>query len=301
MRPAYTLGGTGGGIAGDEKELREIVSAGLRYSPIGQCLIEKSIAGMKEIEYEVMRDANDNCIVVCNMENFDPVGVHTGDSIVVAPSQTLTDREYQMLRSAALKIIRALSIEGGCNVQFALDPHSFQYYVIEVNPRVSRSSALASKATGFPIAKMAAKIAVGYTLDELINPLTGQSYAFFEPAIDYVVTKIPRWPFDKFTDANRKLGTQMKATGEVMAIGRSFEESLQKAVRSLEIGAYRLHLKDAEKLDNETLEKRLETPDDERLFLIAEAYRRGYTLEQIHALTKIDWWFLRQTRTSCSL
>ncbi len=294
VRPAYTLGGTGGGIAGDEKELREIVSAGLRYSPIGQCLIEKSIAGMKEIEYEVMRDANDNCIVVCNMENFDPVGVHTGDSIVVAPSQTLTDREHQMLRSAALKIIRALRIEGGCNVQFALDPHSFQYYVIEVNPRVSRSSALASKATGFPIAKMAAKIAVGYTLDELINPLTGQSYAFFEPAIDYVVTKIPRWPFDKFTDANRKLGTQMKATGEVMAIGRSFEESLQKAVRSLEIGAYRLHLKDAEKLDNETLEKRLETPDDERLFLIAEAYRRGYTLEQIHALTKIDWWFLRK-------
>jgi len=292
VRPAYTLGGTGGGICNDEEDLREVVANGLRYSPIGQCLIEKSIAGMKEIEYEVMRDANDNCIVVCNMENVDPVGVHTGDSIVVAPSQTLSDREYQMLRSAALKIIRALNIEGGCNVQFALDPHSFQYYVIEVNPRVSRSSALASKATGYPIAKMAAKIAIGYTLDEIINPVTGQTYACFEPTIDYVVTKVPRWPFDKFTTANRKLGTQMKATGEVMAIGRTFEESLHKAVRSLEIGAHRLYLKDAEKLDDETLRKRLQKADDERLFLIAEAFRRGYDLQDIQDLTKIDWWFL---------
>ena len=294
VRPAYTLGGTGGGIAHTEEELVEIVSSGLRYSPIGQCLIEKSIAGMKEIEYEVMRDSNDNCIVVCNMENVDPVGVHTGDSIVVAPSQTLSDRENQMLRSAAIKIIRALNIEGGCNVQFALDPHSYQYYVIEVNPRVSRSSALASKATGYPIAKMAAKIAIGYTLDEIVNPVTGQTYACFEPTLDYVVTKIPRWPFDKFTSANRKLGTQMKATGEVMAIGRTFEESLLKAVRSLEIGAHRLYLKDAQDLSDEALEMRLATPDDERLFLIAEAYRRGYTLQRIYDLTKIDWWFLHK-------
>lgn len=292
VRPAYTLGGTGGGIASTKEELIETVQSGIRYSPIGQCLIEKSIAGMKEIEYEVMRDANDNCIVVCNMENFDPVGVHTGDSIVVAPSQTLSDKEYQMLRSASLKIIRALHIEGGCNVQFALDPHSYQYYVIEVNPRVSRSSALASKATGYPIAKMAAKIAIGYTLDEIVNPVTGQTYACFEPTIDYVVSKIPRWPFDKFTGANRKLGTQMKATGEVMAIGRTFEESIHKAVRSLEIGAHRLYLKETELVDGETLEERLKKPDDERIFLIAEAFRRGYTVEKIQDLTKIDWWFL---------
>ncbi|WP_127579663.1 carbamoyl-phosphate synthase large subunit [Paenibacillus koleovorans] len=292
IRPAYTLGGTGGGICNNQEELIETVSSGIRYSPIGQCLVERSIAGMKEVEYEVMRDANDNCIVVCNMENFDPVGVHTGDSIVVAPSQTLSDREYQMLRSASLKIIRALNIEGGCNVQFALDPHSFQYYVIEVNPRVSRSSALASKATGYPIAKMAAKIAIGYTLDEIINPVTGQTYACFEPTLDYIVSKIPRWPFDKFTGANRKLGTQMKATGEVMAIGRTFEESIHKAIRSLEIGVHRLYLKGAELLDTETLELRLAKPDDERLFLIAEAYRRGYTLQQIQDLSKIDWWFL---------
>lgn len=294
IRPAYTLGGTGGGIVNSEEELREIVAAGIRYSPIGQCLVEKSIAGMKEVEYEVMRDANDNCIVVCNMENFDPVGVHTGDSIVVAPSQTLSDREYQMLRSASLKIIRALNIEGGCNVQYALDPHSYQYYVIEVNPRVSRSSALASKATGYPIAKMAAKIAIGYTLDELVNPVTGQTYACFEPTLDYIVSKIPRWPFDKFTAANRKLGTQMKATGEVMAIGRTFEESIHKAVRSLEIGVHRLFLKDAVGLDKETLEMRLQKPDDERIFLIAEAYRRGYSLQQIQDITKIDWWFLNK-------
>ncbi|KRF32134.1 carbamoyl-phosphate synthase large subunit [Paenibacillus sp. Soil787] len=294
VRPAYTLGGTGGGICNTMEELTEIVASGIRYSPIGQCLVERSIAGMKEVEYEVMRDANDNCIVVCNMENFDPVGVHTGDSIVVAPSQTLSDREYQMLRSASLKIIRALNIEGGCNVQYALDPHSFQYYVIEVNPRVSRSSALASKATGYPIAKMAAKIAIGYTLDELVNPVTGQTYACFEPALDYIVSKIPRWPFDKFTAANRKLGTQMKATGEVMAIGRTFEESIHKAVRSLEIGVHRLFLKETDLLDQETLEFRLQKPDDERLFLLAEAYRRGYTVEQLQKLTNIDWWFLNK-------
>ncbi|MGG2199408.1 MULTISPECIES: carbamoyl-phosphate synthase large subunit [Paenibacillus] len=294
VRPAYTLGGTGGGICADEEELLETVASGIRYSPINQCLIEKSIAGMKEVEYEVMRDANDNCIVVCNMENFDPVGVHTGDSIVVAPSQTLSDREYQMLRSASLKIIRALNIEGGCNVQFALDPHSFQYYVIEVNPRVSRSSALASKATGYPIAKMAAKIAIGYTLDEIVNPVTGQTYACFEPTLDYIVSKIPRWPFDKFTSANRKLGTQMKATGEVMAIGRTFEESIHKAIRSLEIGVHRLFLKETDLLDQATLEQRLVKPDDERMFLIAEALRRGYTVQQLQDLTKVDWWFLHK-------
>lgn len=292
VRPAYTLGGTGGGICANEEELRETVASGIRYSPISQCLIEKSIAGMKEVEYEVMRDANNNCIVVCNMENFDPVGVHTGDSIVVAPSQTLSDREYQMLRSASLKIIRALNIEGGCNVQFALDPHSFQYYVIEVNPRVSRSSALASKATGYPIAKMAAKIAVGYTLDEIVNPVTGQTYAMFEPTLDYIVSKIPRWPFDKFVNANRKLGTQMKATGEVMAIGRTFEESMHKAVRSLEIGTHRIHLKEAATLDDAVLQTRLAKPDDERMFLVAEAFRRGYKLQDVQDITKIDWWFL---------
>ncbi|MFC5651650.1 carbamoyl-phosphate synthase large subunit [Paenibacillus solisilvae] len=292
VRPAYTLGGTGGGICINEDELLETVASGIRYSPISQCLIEKSIAGMKEVEYEVMRDSNDSCIVVCNMENFDPVGVHTGDSIVVAPSQTLSDREYQLLRSASLKIIRALNIEGGCNVQFALDPFSYQYYVIEVNPRVSRSSALASKATGYPIAKMAAKIAIGYTLDEIVNPVTGQTYACFEPTLDYIVSKIPRWPFDKFTSANRKLGTQMKATGEVMAIGRTFEESIHKAVRSLEIGAHRIHLKDAADLKDEVLRLRLQKPDDERMFLVAEAFRRGYKLQEIQDITKIDWWFL---------
>lgn len=296
VRPAYTLGGTGGGICPDEESLRETVASGLKYSPITQCLIEKSIAGMKEIEYEVMRDANDNCIVVCNMENLDPVGVHTGDSIVVAPSQTLSDREYQMLRSSALKIIRALGIEGGCNVQYALDPHSFQYYVIEVNPRVSRSSALASKATGYPIAKMAAKIAIGYTLDELKNPVTGQTYACFEPTIDYVVTKIPRWPFDKFQSANRLLGTQMKATGEVMAIGRTFEESLLKAVRSLEIGTYHLELKGAEQIPQDELLKRLAAADDERLFLVAEALRRGMSVEELHQVSKIDRFFLHKLK-----
>ncbi|MBT4791693.1 MAG: carbamoyl-phosphate synthase large subunit, partial [Halobacteriovoraceae bacterium] len=219
IRPAFTLGGTGGGIANTEEEFETFIKSGLANSPINQCLVERSIAGFKEVEYEIIRDANDNCIVVCNMENFDPVGVHTGDSIVVAPSQTLSDRDHQMLRDASLKIIRALKIEGGCNVQLALDPHSFQYYVIEVNPRVSRSSALASKATGYPIAQVATKIAIGYTMDEIINPITKNTYACFEPTLDYVVLKIPRWPFDKFHAADRSLGTQMKATGEVMGIG----------------------------------------------------------------------------------
>lgn len=292
VRPAYTLGGTGGGIAATLDEYKEIVTLGLALSPIGQVLVEKSIAGYKEIEYEVMRDKHDNCIVVCNMENFDPVGIHTGDSIVVAPSQTLSDKEYQMLRTASLRIIRALGIEGGCNVQLALDPHSFQYYVIEVNPRVSRSSALASKATGYPIAKVAAKVAIGYTLDEIRNPVTGQTTACFEPALDYVVTKIPRWPFDKFTSAKRVLGTQMKATGEVMAIGRSFELSLHKAIRSLEIGLDSLDLAEAENINQEELEKRLVQADDERLFLLAEAFKRGYSVEALNQVTGIDRFFL---------
>lgn len=292
VRPAFTLGGTGGGICANEEELKEIVASGLKYSPVTQCLIEKSIAGFKEIEFEVMRDSNDHAIVVCSMENFDPVGVHTGDSIVVAPCQTLTDREYQMLRNASLKMIRALKIEGGCNVQLALDPYSYNYYVIEVNPRVSRSSALASKATGYPIAKLAAKIAVGLTLDEMMNPVTGRTYACFEPTIDYIVSKIPRWPFDKFESANRKLGTQMKATGEVMAIGRNFEESLLKAVRSLEAKVYHIEIEEMAELDAETLQKRIEVADDERLFVIAEGLRRGITVEQIHEWSKIDRFFL---------
>ncbi|MFI8574746.1 carbamoyl-phosphate synthase large subunit [Rossellomorea aquimaris] len=292
VRPAYTLGGTGGGICHNEEELIEIVTSGLKYSPVTQCLLEKSIAGFKEIEYEVMRDAADNSIVVCNMENIDPVGIHTGDSIVVAPSQTLSDREYQMLRNTSLKIIRALGIEGGCNVQLALDPDSFQYYIIEVNPRVSRSSALASKATGYPIAKLAAKIAVGLTLDEMMNPVTGKTYAAFEPALDYVVTKIPRWPFDKFEAAKRNLGTQMKATGEVMAIGRTFEESLLKAIRSLESNTYHMELSDAEQFTDQWIEKRIRKAGDERLFYIGEALRRGVTIETIHDWSKIDLFFL---------
>ncbi|GAA0460772.1 carbamoyl-phosphate synthase large subunit [Alkalibacillus silvisoli] len=294
VRPAYTLGGTGGGMCDDEQSLINTVQNGLSVSPANQCLVERNIAGFKEIEYEVMRDSSDNAIVVCNMENFDPVGVHTGDSIVVAPSQTLSDREYQMLRDVSLNIIRALNIEGGCNVQLAIDPNSFQYYVIEVNPRVSRSSALASKATGYPIAKLAAKIAVGLTLDEMKNPVTGRTYAHFEPALDYVVTKIPRWPFDKFQAANRTLGTQMKATGEVMAIGRNFEESLQKAVRSLEIGTFELYLPDLKQIGTTELLMRLQKADDERLFLIAEAVRRGYQLEELFNITQIDRWFLHK-------
>jgi carbamoyl-phosphate synthase large subunit len=294
VRPAYTLGGTGGGICHNSEELDEIVTSGLKHSPVNQCLLEKSIAGYKEIEYEVMRDGNDNAIVVCNMENIDPVGVHTGDSIVVAPSQTLSDREYQLLRNVSLKIIRALGIEGGCNVQLALDPYSFHYYIIEVNPRVSRSSALASKATGYPIAKLAAKIAVGLTLDEMLNPVTGKTYASFEPALDYIVTKIPRWPFDKFESGNRSLGTQMKATGEVMAIGRTFEESLLKAIRSLEAGVYHFELNGAADINNELLEKRICKAGDERLFYIAEAIKRGITVETIHEWSQIDLFFLNK-------
>lgn len=292
VRPAFTLGGTGGGMCNNEEELRQIAENGLKLSPVTQCLIERSIAGFKEIEYEVMRDSADNAIVVCNMENFDPVGIHTGDSIVFAPSQTLSDHEYQMLRDASLKIIRALKIEGGCNVQLALDPHSFNYYVIEVNPRVSRSSALASKATGYPIAKLAAKIAVGLTLDEMKNPVTETTYAEFEPALDYVVAKIPRWPFDKFETGDRRLGTQMKATGEVMAIGRNIEESLLKAVRSLEIGTNHIEIKElAELSDNDLIEKVIKAQDD-RLFYVMEAIRRGYTIEDLNEMTKIDLFFL---------
>jgi carbamoyl-phosphate synthase large subunit len=294
VRPAFTLGGTGGGICYNVGDLEEIVTSGLKYSPVTQCLLEKSIAGYKEIEYEVMRDSADNAIVVCNMENVDAVGIHTGDSIVAAPSQTMTDREYQMLRKVSLKIIRALGIEGGCNVQLALDPHSFNYYIIEVNPRVSRSSALASKATGYPIAKLAAKIAVGLTLDEMMNPVTGTTYACFEPALDYIVTKIPRWPFDKFESADRNLGTQMKATGEVMAIGRTFEESILKAVRSLETGQFGLSLKNGEELNDEWIEKPIRRAGDERLFFIGEAFRRGITVETIHEWSMIDVFFLRK-------
>ncbi|WP_342512662.1 carbamoyl-phosphate synthase large subunit [Sporosarcina sp. FSL K6-1522] len=294
VRPAFTLGGTGGGICHDDEELEEIVTSGLKYSPVTQCLLEKSIAGYKEIEYEVMRDSADNAIVVCNMENFDAVGIHTGDSIVAAPCQTMTDRENQMLRNVSLKIIRALGIEGGCNVQLALDPHSFNYYIIEVNPRVSRSSALASKATGYPIAKLAAKIAVGLTLDEMMNPVTGTTYACFEPTLDYIVTKIPRWPFDKFEAAKRNLGTQMKATGEVMAIGRTFEESILKAVRSLEMGQFDLSLKNGADMTDEWIEKRIRRAGDERLFFIGEALRRGVTVETIHDWSQIDVFFLRK-------
>ncbi|GMA61807.1 carbamoyl-phosphate synthase large subunit [Alicyclobacillus fastidiosus] len=292
IRPAYTLGGTGGGIAKSWNEYAEIVERGLTLSPIHQVLVEQSIAGYKEVEYEVMRDGNGTAIVVCNMENLDPVGIHTGDSIVVAPSQTLSDADYQMLRDASLTIIGALGIEGGCNVQFALDPHSSNYYVIEVNPRVSRSSALASKATGYPIARIASKIAVGYGLDELRNPVTQEAYAAFEPALDYVVTKIPRWPFDKFRSAQRQLGTQMKATGEVMAIGRSFPESLMKAIRSLEIGAQSLWIKQAQHWSDTELERKVEVAEDDRLFAVAEALRRGWTTAHIHQLSRIDNWFL---------
>ncbi|WP_017726897.1 carbamoyl phosphate synthase large subunit [Halalkalibacterium ligniniphilum] len=292
VRPAYTLGGAGGGIADSEEELRKIVKGGLALSPIQQCLIEKSIAGYKEVEYEVMRDANDTCITVCNMENIDPVGIHTGDSIVVAPSQTLTDQEYQMLRSTSLKIIRALGIIGGCNIQFALDPHSKQYYLIEVNPRVSRSSALASKATGYPIARMAAKLSIGYALHELLNPVTGHTYASFEPALDYVVVKFPRWPFDKLIHAERKLGTQMKATGEVMAIERKLEAALQKAVRSLEIKVNGLELPELTSWKTEKLWQSVKKADDRRFFAILELMRRGITTEELHKETNIDRFFL---------
>lgn len=301
IRPAYTLGGTGGGIANDKEEYIEIVAKGLRLSMVEQVLIEKSVANWKEIEYEVMRDKNDNCITICNMENFDPVGIHTGDSIVVAPSQTLRDSEYQMLRSASIDIIRELKIEGGCNIQFALNPYSMEYIVIEVNPRVSRSSALASKATGYAIAKIAAKIAVGLTLDEIKNPVTGKTTACFEPSLDYVVVKIPQWPFDKFHTANRQLGTQMKATGEVMAIDRSFEGALLKAIRSLE-GSYKkiFYIGIDDLLTPDFIRKdftqQLKVPNDERLFTIFHALRSGYTVEEIYNLTKIDYWFLSKIK-----
>ena len=297
VRPAYTMGGTGGGIAENEEELVETVIKGLKYSMIGQVLIERSVAGWKEIEYEVMRDGNDNCITVCNMENFDPVGVHTGDSIVVAPTQTLSDHDYQMLRSASLRIIRELNIEGGCNAQYALDPNSDRYYVIEVNPRVSRSSALASKATGYPIAKVSAKIAIGYSLDEITNAVTQKTKACFEPSIDYCVVKFPRWPFDKFIFADHTLGTQMKATGEVMSIDRNFEGAILKAARSLEIGVKRLHLPEMDDWSDEKLRKSLSKINDERIFAIAEAFRRGIAdVDEIYDITKIDRWFLRKIK-----
>ncbi|MBE5960097.1 MAG: carbamoyl-phosphate synthase large subunit [Lachnospiraceae bacterium] len=292
IRPAYTLGGSGGGIAHNEEELIDICTNGLRLSRVGQCLIERCIAGWKEIEYEVMRDGAGNCITVCNMENLDPVGVHTGDSIVVAPSQTLSDKEYQMLRTSALNIITELNITGGCNVQYALKPDSFEYCVIEVNPRVSRSSALASKATGYPIAKVAAKIALGYTLDEIPNAITGKTVASFEPALDYCVVKIPKWPFDKFIMAKRTLTTQMKATGEVMSICTNFEGALMKAVRSLEQNIYSMQYGDYTKDSNEDIREKLHLIDDRRIFVIAEALRRGISAEEINSITKIDLWFI---------
>ena len=292
LRPAYTLGGSGGGIADNRVELEEILANGLRLSRVGQVLVERCIAGWKEIEYEVMRDGAGNCITVCNMENIDPVGVHTGDSIVVAPSQTLSDKEYQMLRTSALNIINELGITGGCNVQYALHPTSFEYCVIEVNPRVSRSSALASKATGYPIAKVAAKIALGYTLDEIINAITGKTYASFEPTLDYCVVKLPRLPFDKFLTAKRTLTTQMKATGEVMSICHNFEGALMKALRSLEQHVDSLMSYDFSELKGEELLERMKIVDDQRIFLIAEALRQGVSYEDIHNVTKVDMWFI---------
>ncbi len=301
VRPAYTLGGTGGGIAENEQQLTAVLHRGLKMSMIGQALLERSVAGWKEIEYEVMRDSKDNCITVCSMENVDPVGIHTGDSIVVAPAQSLTEQEERLLRRAAVEIIRALGVEGGCNIQFALDPNSQRYYVIEVNPRVSRSSALASKATGYPIAKIAAKIAIGLTLEEITNPVTGRNGACFEPTPDYVVTKIPRWPFDKFDSGDRVLGTQMKATGEVMAIDRTFEGSLMKGLRSLEIGVDSLQLKGSNSWSEMELENKLVHADDERIFAVAEAFRRCWTMTEVHQLTKISYYFLEKIKNIISL
>ena len=301
VRPAYTLGGSGGGIAADPAQLHEIATNGLRLSMIHQVLIEKCIAGWKEIEYEVMRDARGNVITVCNMENIDPVGVHTGDSIVVAPSQTLSDKDYQMLRTAALNIISALGVEGGCNVQFALHPDSSEYAVIEVNPRVSRSSALASKATGYPIAKVAAKIAVGYSLDEIKNAVTGVTYACFEPALDYCVVKFPKWPFDKFVYAERTLGTQMKATGEVMAIANNFEQAMMKAVRSIERKLDTYTLPSVAALANKDIHARLHKTDDERIFVVYEALKRGFAYDEIFDVTQIDRWFLHKLRNLANM
>jgi len=296
VRPAYTMGGSGGGIAETEEELIEILKLGLELSSIGQVLLEKSIKGWKEIEYEVMRDSNGNCITICNMENVDPVGIHTGDSIVVAPSQTLSDKEYQMLRSASIDIINSVGIEGGCNVQLALDPKSFEYAVIEINPRVSRSSALASKATGYPIAKVAAKIALGYTLDEIKNAVTQKTYACFEPSLDYVVVKIPRWPFDKFDGANRELGTKMMATGEIMSIGSNFEAALLKGIRSLEIGQYSLQYDSLSQKSLKELKKRVMAPDDERIFHLAEMLRRDYRVEKVSEITGVDSFFVNKIK-----
>ena len=293
LRPAFTLGGTGGGFADNEEELQELMKHALKLSPVGQVLVEKSIKGYKEIEYEVIRDGNDTAITVCNMENLDPVGIHTGDSIVVAPSQTLTNKEYQLLRDSSLKIIRALKIEGGCNVQFALDPHSFNYYVIEVNPRVSRSSALASKASGYPIARVSAKIAVGMRLDEIMLANTPAS---FEPALDYIVCKIPRFPFDKFTLASNKLSTQMKATGEVMSVGRTFEESLLKAIRSLEVGAYHIHIPKFDKMETSEMMEYIKDGTDDRIYAIAELMRKNIDLGLIYQTTKIDMFFLEKIK-----
>lgn len=292
VRPAYTLGGTGGGIAENKEELVEILTHGLQLSPVTQVLLEKSIKGWKEIEYEVMRDSKGNCITVCNMENVDPVGVHTGDSIVVAPSQTLSDVEYQLLRTASIDIINAIEVQGGCNVQIALHPDRLEYAIIEINPRVSRSSALASKATGYPIAKVAAKIALGYTLDEIENAVTKKTKACFEPTLDYVVVKIPKWPFDKFKQANRVLGTKMMATGEIMSIGSNFEAALLKGIRSLEIGKYSLIHKPSQERTIEELKERVIMPDDERLFDLCEMIRRGYNLDMIEKITGVDKWFL---------
>lgn len=296
VRPAYTLGGTGGGIAENPAQLETILSQGLHLSRVGQVLLEKSIKGWKEIEFEVMRDGAGNCITVCPMENVDPVGVHTGDSIVVAPTLTLADKEFQMLRKAAIDIINSIEIKGGCNVQFALDPESFNYAVIEINPRVSRSSSLASKATGYPIAKIAAKIALGYNLDEIMNAVTGKTYACFEPTIDYVVTKIPKWPFDKFFGARRKLGTKMMATGEIMSIGNSFESSLLKGIRSLEIKQYTLERESSKKRTTLELRQRVQVPDDERLFDLAELIRRNYNMEKLAEITGMIPFFLKKIK-----
>ena len=293
LRPAFTLGGTGGGFAGNEEEFREIMKNALVLSPVHQVLVEKSIKGYKEIEYEVMRDAKDTAITVCNMENLDPVGIHTGDSIVVCPSQTLTNKEYHMLRDSALKLIRALKIQGGCNVQFALDPNSFQYYLIEVNPRVSRSSALASKASGYPIARVSAKICIGMTLDEI---MLANTCAAFEPALDYVVTKMPRFPFDKFSDANNRLGTQMKATGETMSVGRTFEESLLKGIRSLEIGIHHLHMKKFDQWSKKELLRYIAIGTDDRIYAIAQLLRMGESIYEIVTATGIDPFFIRKIR-----
>ncbi|MCA0360789.1 MAG: carbamoyl-phosphate synthase large subunit [Armatimonadetes bacterium] len=294
VRPAYTLGGTGGGIANTREDLWEIGRKGLKLSMRSQLMVERSLLGWKEVEYEVMRDGAGNCITVCNMENLDPMGVHTGDSIVVAPSQTLSDIEYHMLRTASLKIIGALGIQGGCNVQLAVNPESFDYYVIEVNPRVSRSSALASKATGYPIARVAAKIAIGKTLDEIDNAVTKTTKACFEPALDYCVVKIPRWPFDKFASGDRRLSTQMKATGEVMAIDRTFETALMKAVRGLEVKSKDLRHPKMVRMSTEELEQAIRYPTDERLWALAEGLRRGWGVARVHDISNVDEWFLNK-------